>query len=165
MTHAKSPIEEAVAEAGVANLKAQRELAANGGLETASVLAIIDGQIEQLEAALRASRGKMKAAEEWTVELCQSITPNVTTQGEVLEIIKRIQADANAAQPEPRPLRELVEDGFTNFWVWQTERGLSGHISQWRFTTLLQPSEKESFVRAIGHLPSISIPKPTVTPK
>lgn len=57
MTDKPQALKSAIVETGIANLKAQRELAANGGLETRSVLAIIDGKIADLESQL-ASGGK-----------------------------------------------------------------------------------------------------------
>lgn len=136
MTHAKSPIEQAVealeVEAGkrCSYCRDGREVRdRNGGkwhwvaragdagdhepCNAAQIRIAID-IVRATDKSLRASTGKMTAAEYWY----QRAPGYGTTPSDYKDFIELIQENAlAAAQPEPRPLRELIAEGCEHFWI------------------------------------------------
>lgn len=119
----------------------------------------------------------MKPAEEWVDDLMGLINdppiykagaPNVDVeqlQHELASIVERIQADAlAAAQPEPRPLRELIAEGCEQFWV-RLYSPTCAWIMCWLHDGwIFHCGSKPISVEDYSHRPAIPISKPTVTP-
>lgn len=156
MTHAKSPREQAVAALEAA-------LETFNPLATAEFNESVPPLIEQAIAALRASTSHAKEIPLKAVDLVDAIR-----KAETIEAAGVLMADylLAAAQPEPRPLRELIAEGHKFVWVWT-----GGQRPRWEFGDL-DGNPAVMTIRGLHRnveryidCPAIPIPKPTVTPK
>lgn len=124
---------------------------------------------------LRAQPGKMRAGEitrnhayAIAKRLCDAF--NVQPSLQLEEFIREEMNALAAAQPEPRPLRELIAEGYEWFTlIFEGTPILVWRESDWdgcpRMGFKDSRSTGEVAFSVFADCPAIPIPKPTVTPK